>query len=309
MGGHRRAAWHPDDPCRPARRDRFTRTGAGVARRLSRRARGRARPVTRLAFALAIGGVAGLLAATQALSDTDMWWHLATGRETLASGFVRNDIFSWTVHGAPISTDQWLGQVGMWLSYVWFGWHGVAILRVALAIALITLVAVSATRAASRPLAVLLATVPALLLTRAVMVDRPELIGFVLFAAILVLLRRVREDPRPPELIAIVLLIALWTNAHGSFALGVVLVGVVSLESALRDPARRGRYLLLAAATVAVTLLNPAGFGAWTAPGSHLLSPPRDIQEWNVIDVRTPLGVAYVATLAIFLACVFAGPR
>ena len=263
----------------------------------------------RLAFPLAIGGVAGLLAATQPLSDTDMWWHLATGRETLANGFVRHDVFSWTVNGSPISTDQWLGQLMMWLSYAWLGWHGVAILRVLLAIALMTLVAVSAMRAGSRPLAVLLATVPALLLTRAVMVDRPELAGFVLFAALLVLLRRVRDGARTRDLVAVVVLIAVWANVHGSFALGVILVALVSLEAAWRDPARRARYVVFAAGAIAVTLLNPAGLGAWTAPGSHLLSPPREIQEWNVIDVRTALGVAYVATLALFIACVFVGPR
>lgn len=280
-----------------------------MARGVPGRARGGAEQVRRLGAALAIGGIAGLLAATQPLSDTDMWWHLATGRETLATGFVRQDVFSWTVIGAPISTDQWLGQVLMWLSYAWLGWHGVAMLRVLLAIALIALVAFDAMRAATRPLAVLLATVPALLLTRAVMVDRPELMGFALFAGLLVLLRRAREGAPTADVVAIVMLIAVWTNVHGSFALGVVLVGIVAVESALRDPARRVRYLALAAGALAVTLLNPAGIGAWTAPGTHLLSPPREIQEWKVIDVRTALGLAYVATLAIFIACAFIGPR
>jgi len=263
----------------------------------------------RLAFALALGGVAALLAATQPLSDTDMWWHLATGRETLANGFVRTDVFSWSVAGLPVSTDQWLGQVVMWLAYQVLGWHGVAALRALLVAVLITLVTLGAMRGSSRPLAVVLAIVPALLLTRAVWVDRPELMGFVFFAALLVMLRRFRDAPRRSTVVGIAALIGLWANLHGSFALGVVLIAIVCIEGAIRDPLRRNAYVACAVGAFAVTLVNPAGIGVWTAPGSHFLSPPRDIQEWNVVDVRTALGLAYVATLAVVLACVFLGPR
>jgi hypothetical protein len=173
----------------------------------------------------------------------------------------------------------------------------------------LTIGALAASRAASRPLAVLLASVPALLLTRVVIVDRPELMGLVLFAALLVLLRLVRDGAGAPDMIAIVLLMAAWTNVHGSFALGAVLVVLVCAEAAWRDPAQRVRFAVLASGALAVTLANPAGLGAWTAPGSHLLSPPREIQEWNVVDVRTPLGVLYVATLALVIACAFTGGR
>jgi len=280
-----------------------------MARRVPGRASGRAGQVTRLAFAVTLGAVAGVLAALQPLSDTDMWWHLATGRETLGTGFVRRDIFSWTVSGSSITTDQWLGQVALWLSYAWLGWKGVAMARVALAVALITLVVLAAARAATRPLAILLATIPALLLTRAVIVDRPELMGFVLFAALLVLLRDAQTRERASGLVAIVALIFVWTNVHGSFALGVGLVVIACLEAAMREPRRRAAYAMLAVASLAVTLLNPAGLGVWTAPGSHLLSPPRDIQEWNVVDVRSALGATYVAVLALFVASALLGPR
>src|SRR5256885_12806547 len=110
MGG-RRGTRRRDSDARPADgSDRDARDRARLADRLRRRDRGRARPV-RLALALTIGAAAGVAAATQSLSDTDLWWHLATGRETLAHGFVRTDLFSWTVRGAPVSTDQWLGPV------------------------------------------------------------------------------------------------------------------------------------------------------------------------------------------------------
>ncbi|HUQ42327.1 MAG TPA: hypothetical protein VM052_07480 [Candidatus Limnocylindrales bacterium] len=270
--------------------------------------------MSRLSFAFLIGGVAGILAAVQPLADTDMWWHLATGRETVQHGLVRADLFSWTVHGAPVSVDQWLGQVVMYVSYAVGDWRGVAILRVILVTALVTLVALAAARSASRPLAIVLASLPALLLTRAVWVDRPELFGFVCFAGLLLLLAISRDTIDAPTrtraLAAIVVLVGVWAQLHGSFALGVVVTLAACLEGALRDdPDRRRGYLACALATVAITFATPAGIGAWTAPGSHFLSPPRDIQEWNVIDVRTSLGVAYVATLGLVIALLFTGPR
>ncbi len=262
------------------------------------------------ALALVLGSVAGAVAATQPLADTDMWWHLATGRETFANGLARTDIFSWTVRGAPISTDQWLGQVVMYAAYAVTGWWGLASLRVLCVVALISLVAAGASLGRPvRPLALVLATLPALLITRAVWVDRPELLGVVFFAALLVLLRWGREGRSSWAFVAVVGLIGVWANVHGSFALGVVLTALVCAEGALRDVPRRSSYLACAAAAVLVSFATPAGLGTWTAPGIHFFSPPRDIQEWALIDVSTPLGIAYIVTLALVVVCAFVGPR
>jgi hypothetical protein len=260
------------------------------------------------AIALLLGSVAGVLAATQSLSDPDMFWHLATGRETLAHGVVRTDLFSWTVRGAPVSTDQWLGQVLMYGAFALGDWWAVAVLRVLEVTALVSLVALGASLTGARALAIVLASLPALLLTRAVWVDRPELLGFVFFAALLVLLR-VGRGGRPMALVAVVPVIGVWANVHGSFALGVVLTVLACAEGALRDVPRRRTYLACAAASVLASFLTPAGLGTWTAPGFHFLSPPRYIQEWGVIDVRTAMGIAYVLTLVGVIASALLGPR
>ena len=262
----------------------------------------------KLALALLVGAAAGIAAATQPISDTDLWWHLATGRETLAHGFVRTDLFSWTVRGAPVSTDQWLGQAVLYGAYALMSWWGVALLRVLAVVALMALVVWNASPGIRRPAALALAALPALIETRVLWVDRPELLGLVCFAALLVALRAGRAgDAR--ALAACVALVLVWANLHGSFALGAVLVWLVCAEGALRDAARRRVYAVTAIATAVASVVTPAGLGTWTAPGFHLLSPPRDIQEWALIDPATPLGVAYVATLALVVLAVFRGPR
>jgi hypothetical protein len=265
--------------------------------------------VTRAALALLLGAAAGVLAATQPIADPDVFWHLATGRETFAHGIVRADVFSWTVRGASVSTDQWLGQVLMYGAFLLADWRGIAIMRVLCVVALVSLVGFNASQARPvRPLAIVLGTLPAFLLTRAVWVDRPELLGLVFFAALLLLLRWGR-DGRPLALITVIPLIGFWANIHGSFALGVVLTVLVCMEGALRDSRGRRAYVACAAVSVVASFMTPAGLGTWTAPGFHLFSPPREIQEWGLVDVRTALGAAYVATLGLVIACVFLGPR
>jgi hypothetical protein len=268
----------------------------------------------RLRLALLVGAAAGAVAATQPIADTDLFWHLATARETLAHGFVHTDVFSWTVRGAPVSIDQWLGQLVFYAGYLALDWRGIAVVRVVAVVALLTLVTLNATQGRSvRPLAAVAAAIPAFLLTHALWVDRPELLGLVCFVALLVLLRAGRGasgyQGRDAALVAVPLLILVWANVHGSFALGAVLTLAVSVEGALRDRARARAYVLVAATALGATLLTPSGIGAWTAPGSHFLSPPRDIQEWALIDLRTPLGLAYGATLALLVACALRGPR
>jgi hypothetical protein len=263
----------------------------------------------KLALALLVGAAAGAVAATQPISDTDLFWHLATGRETLAHGIVRTDLFSWTVRGAAVSTDQWLGQIALYGAYSALGWWGIGVLRIVEVVALVALVVMNASLGrAIRPLAAVLAALPAFVLTRALWVDRPELLGLVCFAALLPLLRLGRAgDMR--ALAACAALVAVWANVHGSFALGAVLVILACVEGALRDRPGRRAYVITALATTVATLLTPAGIGTWTAPGFHFLSPPRDIQEWALIDTSTPLGIAYVATLALVVLCALRGPR
>ena len=253
----------------------------------------------RLAIALLLGATGAAVAATQPISDTDLWWHLATGRETLAHGLVRTDLFSWTVRGAPVSTDQWLGQVILYGAYALLGWWGIALLRIAAVASLLALVVWNASiPTRRRPIVLLGAAFAAFIESRVLWVDRPELLGLVCFAALLPLLRLGRAGNMRAFAGCIALLV-LWANIHGSFALGVVLTLLVCAEGAWRDVTHRRAYVLAAFGALVASLLTPAGVGTWTAPGFHLLTPPRDIQEWALIDPRSPLGIAYLITLAL----------
>ena len=262
-----------------------------------------------LALPLLVGGVFAFVSTRVAVRDSDVFWQLATARDLLARGFGRGDTFSWTAAGAPLASDQWLGQLlfyGAWLAGSWQGVVAFRALAVGALVALVVLAALDARR--DRPLAAVLAALPAILLSRFVWAERPELLGFACFALLVVLLRRGRRGSGR-ALVATVPLIALWANLHGSFALGVVLTGIACAEGWLRDRARRRVYLAVALAAFVASLATPAGLGGWTAPGFHFTQPPREIQEWAVVDVRALPGILYAVALAATLALAFVSPR
>lgn len=252
---------------------------------------------TPLVVPIALGTFFGALSTRLPVGDSDAYWHLALGRETLASGIQRVDTYSWTVAGQPVSIDQWLGQVLLALSFQQGDWRGVVALRAVAVAVLVGLIAYAALRERpTRPLVAVLAALPAIALTRFVWTERPELFGVVCFALLSVLLRRGRAGSGP-ALWAIPPLIAVWANLHGSFALGAGLVVLVAIVGLIAEPARRRTYVAVGLASLVATLLTPAGIGVWTAPGLHLLHPPRGIQEWGVPDVTTLPGLLFSAAL------------
>jgi hypothetical protein len=254
---------------------------------------------------IAFGAAMGAVSTSFPVGDSDMWWHLATARETLARGLVRTDLFSWTVAGHPVGTDQWLGQLALYAGYALGEWRGVLAVR-AIAVAVLTalLVAAAIARRPQRPLVAVVAALPALLLTRFVWAERPEVFGFVCFAA-LVLLLQLRGTA---SLVLIAPLLIVWANLHGSFALGAALALLVGAWGLRAEPDLRTGHLAAMAGAITSFVATPAGIGTLFAPGLHLLDPPRHIQEWTVPDPLTLAGAVWAVTLGAVIATAALAP-
>ena len=251
-------------------------------------------------LAAAAGALAALASAFLPAGDPDVFWHLAQGRDVLAGGPPRVESYSWTAAGTPLLTDQWLGQALFASVHDVAGWRGVVLLRALAGGAAVGLTAFAALREGARPLVATLATLPALLLMRAVWTERPQLLALALFAALIVLLRAALRGERG-ALTACVPLFLVWANVHGSYALGLVLLAAVAVF--LR---RRGALLALGASALA-TLLTPSAFATLRAPSIHFLAPPRYLQEWAVPELLTPQGIVLALTLALVLVTALFG--
>ena len=250
---------------------------------------------------LVLGGLAAFAASQAPVSDSDLFWHLAVGRDVAAHGIARLDTYSWTVAGRPILVDQWLGELVLSLAYAIDSWRGIVTLR-ALAVGAIAAIVVwtSLAERPRRPLIAVLAALPALALSRFAWTDRPELLGLLCFTVLVALLRAGRRGALRAFALCPPLLL-IWANLHASYALGLGLAVLVALERMLVDAPRRRQYAALAVACGLATFVTPAGLATWTSSGGHFLAPPRFVQEEGTPDVTTLPGalfsVALLATL------------
>jgi hypothetical protein len=248
------------------------------------------------AIAALVGCALAAASATFPVGDTDLFWHLATGRETIANGIVRADAFSWTARGAPLATDQWLGQLVLYGAYSAWSWPGVIGARaVAVAVLVGCVAAAALVRRPAAPVTSVAIALPAILLSRSIWVERPELFGAALFAVLILLL----QLPGRVPLVLSAPLLVLWANVHGSFALGAVLVLLVGAHGLLAGRTPRPAYAIAVAGALLSFVLTPAAAGTLGAPGIHLTDPPREIQEWALPDPTTPSGAVWAALLAL----------
>jgi hypothetical protein len=263
------------------------------------------RPRAVVAISALTAGALGAVAASAPAGDSDTYWHLATARETIAHGLVRTDVFSWSAHGASVGTDQWLGQLLLYASYLSGGWLGVVALRaVIVSVLVFAIVAAALVRQPRSPIAAVALSIPAILLSRFLWTDRPELLGTACFALLVLLIQLPRR-----AIAAAAPLLILWANVHGSFALGAVLILLISAHALATRARPTWPYTVAAVGAVASFVLTPAGIATIGAPGLHLLHPPREIQEWAIPDPTTAAGLVWAVVLGAVLATAALAPR
>lgn len=235
---------------------------------------------------------ATLLFAPQILNDGDTYWHLAAGEWMLAHRQVLDaDPFSYSFAGQPWTTHEWLSEVLMALAFRTGGWGGVMALTAAAAALAAALVA-----GYLRPRLGLVALTVTLLLGLACLAPgllaRPHVLAFPVLAAWTIGLLRARDAGRGPSLLLLPLML-VWANLHGSFVLGLALIGPFALEALIEGRARPwpvvrtwGLFGLAALAAATVTPHGPEGL---LFPFQLMgMSSAPTIDEWRSLDFSTP---------------------
>ncbi|WP_298006648.1 MULTISPECIES: hypothetical protein [Anaerolinea] len=241
--------------------------------------------------AVVVGVLIFLMAARTPL-DSDLWWHLRTGEETLQSGKpVLTDIFSFTRYGSPWINHSWLGQVVLAGLYRLGGYTALTVLVAGLATLSLMLVY---RQMSAPPLWRAVVVILAGLVCAPLWTARPQLFSLALFALLLVLLPAFRTERLSPYLV-LPPLFAVWSNLHGGYALGFLLLGA-TLAGQVMDrwltpehaPSWRGIARLAGASALGflAVALNPNGINMWKIPfqtvGVQILR--QAISEWASPD-------------------------
>jgi hypothetical protein len=243
----------------------------------------------------------------QLLNDPDTYSHVAVGRWIMSQGMVpRTDPFSFSAHGAPWITFEWLSQIAYAAIYALGGWAGV----VALASAAIALALGLLTHFLLRELTftpVLMLVMAAIVLLAPHLLARPHVLILPIMVTWAAALVRSMDQRGPPPYWALPLLV-LWANLHGSVVLALGLIGPAVLEALL--PERRDqwprvllRWLPFTALAVAACCLTPYGAKPLLMPLTTLgLGPALGwISEWRPQDF-SHLGAFEILLLGSVLA-------
>ncbi len=244
----------------------------------------------------------GALIGSGRLGDNSFLTHLATGRLILDGGVPHTDPYSFTAHGADWVVQSWGASV-LYAGAEALAGPGAIRLLVALAAGLL---AAGVWRLAGA----VPAAVPRMALTGAVVCagigwwnERPQtLAALALVGSLLVVVER-------RHVAWLVPLFALWTAVHGSWVLGVGLVGLVALGAAAERPLRRATAASVAAALGAVlgAVASPYGLELLVFPfrllsKSSQLAAFREWQRAGLTDVGTLLVAALVVAAVVGVA-------
>ncbi len=258
--------------------------------------------------------VGGWRAGLGRLTDNSFFWHLRTGHWILGHGFPHGDIYSFTAAGQPWVVQSWLAEVlYAVVDTVWPG-QGirlvVAVTAAAIAACTFRLaLVVCGDRARAAALAGL-----ALAASFTLWSERPLLLGVLAFVALLWIVEVPTSRIGRRPLVAVPVVLWLWAQVHGTFALGLGYLVLHLIGSAWdgRRPVAgsRERQLLVAAiiATAAICV-NPYGFSLLWFP-IHLLGRGevlKGVIEWRSPDFRQAHGIALALFLVGFVVAVARG--
>ena len=238
-------------------------------------------------------------------NDGDVSWHLATGQWILEHRAVpTTDPFSFTWAGKPWVPIEWLAEVLMALAYGAAGYSGLAALVTAALMTLHGIVYFNAARALHPWIAAgAVAAMDVVLIP--MMLARPHLIAWAFVALWTWWMLRARERDRGPPLAA-ALLMVVWANLHGSFAIGLVIAATFGLEAVLAsaNKARALRqWLIFGVACALAVLVNANGLAGALHPLkiANLEMLPL-ISEWKPSSPNvTPFFFVVLAALAALI--------
>ena len=207
------------------------------------------------------------------ITDTDIWWHLAAGRELVRTkAFFFTDPFAYSLDHPQWIDMHWLFQVLVYGIYRVGGCWGIVIVKCAATAVVGLLLALVA---GNRRGGVFTAALYALLVfeARYLVLERPVLVTLACMAVFLYFLERFNRTGAWRNLLWLAPVQILWTNSQGLFAIGFAIVlcyAAGSFVDGLRAPGSTGwqkrisaalpwPLIAAAAALPVVSLINPYG--------------------------------------------------
>jgi hypothetical protein len=222
--------------------------------------------------------------------DTDTWWHIRSGEETLQNGFIRADSFSHTLDGTPWVNHSWGAQIILYAAWSLAGYTGLVVYMAGLATLGLVFVWKACTGGTYlRAFAMVLCAATAAVFWS----PRPQMLSFALSAVVFWILSDARRSGGRDRLWWLVPIMAVWGNLHAGFSIGFIFMGAFLVGDALSRLTRSTRDLLtwpqlrrlalIVALGIAALCINPYGLQMLAVPFQTVSigALQNFIQEWN----------------------------
>lgn len=217
------------------------------------------------------------------ISDGDIYWHLAAGRQIVRQGWLpRVDPFTVSAAGRPWTDVHWLFQLGAFALYSAFGFLGLAAAKSTLLALGASLLVWAAERmgGADARLPCAVTVLGGLILDRHLVPLRPGLLTMVFLALFLLGLDELRREPerRRWPLVLLPIVQVVWCNCQGLAPLGPALVAIYLGGTWLasrgfrrwpclpENPAASRPLAILLATCLLATLVTPHGIQGLILP-------------------------------------------
>ena len=268
-------------------------------------------------------GVVFILMAARPLWHTDLWDHLNYGQNILQTHTISDtEPLLHLSRGVRMINIPWLAQVGMAAINNRVGLTGLQFaygLTIALCLAVIAWRSVKMSHSAIG--GIIACAVFFKVNLDQLLVIRPQLFG-VLFYCVVVAWMFGKKKHSKFTWIAMPLMYTLWANVHGSFSMGLMLMGLAgigrfgdvlviskSLRVALLDRELH-RTILLTQLCAAAVLVNPAGFAIYPEVFNVAGNPNiGSMFEWDALTLRSAQGQSAVAAALLAFMAIKLSPR
>ncbi len=259
------------------------------------------------------------------LSTNDIWIHLKTGEQVLATGRVPDkDVYSYSAAGREYVAHEWLAAVIFHLVHRAAGVNGLIFFKHAVLLLTSAALFLVGRIRKDHPALWIACFTLALFIGSARFLERPQIFSYLFLSIYLLAYFAYRDGGRPHALYALPPLHALWANMHGGHYSGVFLLLALAVAESLTfvrarlgppSAADRRRHPLplreivkigaLPFACLAAALLNPYGIRALTFPFELTSLDVFMRGEYGVLEWQTLFHPLYNQTAMFLLYCVW----
>lgn len=245
------------------------------------------------------------------LNTLDVWWTVLSGQWIFQNHTLPDpDPFTSAPPTAQQMDAQWMAQLAYAAAYRVAGLPGIIVANAAaitLTFGLLLLVCVLATGRLRLSCGAIVFGYAAAATNLSA---RPQTLVYPIFTLFLLILLVVRRGAHPRLLWLLPVLTMVWANMHGSFFLGLVVIGCAALDVILKTRSLRpaGPLLLCLVACLAAACVTPYGPGSLVyvvSLGTNSVVR-QFVTEWAPASVTSLTGGVFFALLALLMSLLIA---